>query len=600
MSFETAKISEKIKSLPNSPGVYQFLDSKKQILYIGKAKNLKKRVKSYFNNNNKSFKTSIMISHIDDFLITVVNSENDAFLLERSLVRENQPKFNIQLKDGKTYPWICIKNEHFPRVFMTRRVIKDGSLYYGPYSNVTMMHTLLGLIKDIYSLRNCTFDLSDSKIAAGKYKECLEFHIGNCKAPCVGKQKEEIYKEEVLEIQEILKGNLNNVKKVLKRKMREESEKENFEIAQRYKENLESLQAYQAKSIVVSSQIRQVDVLTYKKQNKELYYNYLLIRNGAIIHTLTGEADFFDSAKPETILEGLLNELRGRYKSHSKEIITQEGDCFSSEDFVFHHPKRGEKKKLLNLSIKNLQYFLLLQKKKKVNKSKQTSGNEILNLLKKDLSLLKKPTHMECFDNSNFQGTNAVSACVVFKGGKPSKKDYRHFNIKTVTGPDDFASMREVVFRRYKRMIEDLKEIPGLILIDGGKGQLSAAYSALQDLKIENKTCMIGIAKKEEELFFPNKSEPLILDKNSESLKTLQYMRNEAHRFGITHHRKKRNKLSNTSILDSIPGIGPKYKERLFLHFKTIENMKFADLGELKKIIGEKNALVLMSYLKGD
>ncbi|MDG1840827.1 MAG: excinuclease ABC subunit UvrC [Crocinitomicaceae bacterium] len=600
MALETKKISDKINSLPNLPGIYQFLDNKKQIIYIGKAKDLKKRVKSYFSKNNKSFKTSIMISHIDDVLITIVNSENDAFLLERSLIRENQPRFNIQLKDGKTYPWICIKKEPFPRVFMTRRVIKDGSLYYGPYSNVNMMHTLLNLIKDIYSIRNCTLDLSNSKIKSGKYKECLEFHIGNCKAPCVGKQEESSYQEEISEIKDILNGNLNKVKQIMQMKMRKASEKENFESAQRYKENFESLKSYQSKSIVVSSKIREVDVLTYKKEEKNLYYNYLLIRNGAIVHTLTGEADFFDTAKPETILKGLLYELRGRYESKSKEVITEKGKIFLSEEFLFHHPQKGEKKKLLDLSLKNVQHFLLLQKKKKINATKEKSGEELLEHLKKDLSLKKKPKHMECFDNSNFQGTNAVSACVVFKNAKPSKKDYRHFNIKTVSGPDDFASMREVVFRRYKRLIKEKESIPDLVLIDGGKGQLSAAYSAIKELNLDNKMIVLGIAKREEELFFAGNSTPLLLNKNSASLKTLQFMRDEAHRFGITHHRKKRNKLTKTSLLDQAPGIGPKLKEKLYLSFKTIERIKNADLIELEKVIGEKKAFVLKDFLKID
>ena len=598
MALETKNILEKINSLPNLPGIYQFLDNKKQIIYIGKAKNLKKRVKSYFSKNNKTFKTSIMISHIDDVLITIVNSENDAFLLERSLIRENQPRFNIQLKDGKTYPWICIKKEPFPRVFMTRRVIKDGSLYYGPYSNVNMMHALLNLIKDIYSLRNCSLDLSNSKIKSGRYKECLEFHVGNCKAPCVGKQQESSYHEEISEIKDILNGNLNKVKQIMQMKMRKASEKENYELAQRYKENYESLKSYQSKSIVVSSKIREVDVLTYKKEDKCLCYNYLLIRNGAIIHTLTGEADFFDTAKPETILKGLLHELRGRYESSSKEIITEKGKVFFSEEFLFHHPQKGEKRKLLDLSLKNVQHFLLLQKKKQINKTKEMSGEELLIHLKKDLSLKKKPKHMECFDNSNFQGTNAVSACVVFKNAKPSKKEYRHFNIKTVSGPDDFASMREVVFRRYKRLIKEKKSIPDLVLIDGGKGQLSAAYSAIKELNLENKMIVLGIAKREEELFFAGKTTPLLLNKSSASLKTLQFMRDEAHRFGITHHRKKRRKLSKTSLLDQVPGIGPKLKEKLYLSFKTIEKIKNADLIELEKVIGEKRAFLLKEFLK--
>ena len=596
--MEKKNILEKINSLPNLPGIYQFLDNNKQIIYIGKAKDLKKRVKSYFSKNNKTFKTSIMISHIDDVLITIVNSENDAFLLERSLIRENQPRFNIQLKDGKTYPWICIKKEPFPRVFMTRRVIKDGSLYYGPYSNVNMMHAILNLIKDIYSLRNCSLDLSNSKIKSGRYKECLEFHIGNCKAPCVGKQQESSYHEEISEIKDILNGNLNKVKQIMQMKMRKASEKENYELAQRYKENYESLKSYQSKSIVVSSKIREVDVLTYKKEDESLFYNYLLIRNGAIIHTLTGEADFFDTAKPETILKGLLHELRGRYESSSKEIITEKGKVFFSEEFLFHHPIKGEKKKLLDLSLKNVQHFLLLQKKKQMNKTKEISGEELLIHLKKDLSLKKKPEHMECFDNSNFQGTNPVSACVVFKNAKPSKKEYRHFNIKTVSGPDDFASMREVVFRRYKRLIKEKKSIPDLVLIDGGKGQLSAAYSAIKELNLENKMIVLGIAKREEELFFAGKKTPLLLNKSSASLKTLQFMRDEAHRFGITHHRKKRRKLSKTSLLDQAPGIGPKLKDKLYLSFKTIEKIKNADLIELKKVIGEKRAFLLKEFLK--
>ena len=593
----SVQLSHKIKSLPDSPGVYQFLDKDQKIIYIGKAKNLKKRVKTYFSKNNKSFKTSLMISHIDDVLITVVNSENDAFLLERSLVRQNQPKFNIQLKDGKTYPWICIKKEPFPRVFMTRRVKRDGSIYFGPYSNVRMMHTLLNLIKDLYSLRTCSFDLSDSKISSGKYKECLEFHIGNCHAPCIGAQTRESYQEEIDEIQQILNGNLVDVKKLLKIRMGRAAEGENFELAQKYKESLNSLEVYQSKSIVVSSNIRKIDVLTFVQNEFNIYYNYLHIKNGAIIHAMTGEADVFEGAQKHTILDGLLNELRSRYKSDAKDIITEKGFDLNSEEFIFHHPQRGEKKKLLDLSLKNLNYFALLQKKKEASKTKQKSSAELLEILKKELSLSKLPIHMECFDNSNFQGTNAVSACVVFKNAKPNKKEYRHFNIKTVDGPDDFASMREVVYRRYSRMINEQSDLPEVVIIDGGKGQLSSAYSALEELNIQNQICMIGIAKREEELFFPNQSKPLILDKRSDALKTLQHMRNEAHRFGISHHRNKRSKLSNTSILDDIPGIGDKLKERLFLKFKTIENIKNAELVELTSIVGEKRAALIRDLL---
>ena len=593
----SVQLSHKIKSLPDSPGVYQFLDKDQKIIYIGKAKNLKKRVKTYFSKNNKSFKTSLMISHIDDVLITVVNSENDAFLLERSLVRQNQPKFNIQLKDGKTYPWICIKKEPFPRVFMTRRVKRDGSIYFGPYSNVRMMHTLLNLIKDLYSLRTCSFDLSDSKISSGKYKECLEFHIGNCHAPCIGAQTRESYQEEIDEIQQILNGNLVDVKKLLKIRMGRAAEGENFELAQKYKESLNSLEVYQSKSIVVSSNIRKIDVLTFVQNEFNIYYNYLHIKNGAIIHAMTGEADVFEGAQKHTILDGLLNELRSRYKSDAKDIITEKGFDLNSEEFIFHHPQRGEKKKLLDLSLKNLNYFALLQKKKEASKTKQKSSAELLEILKKELSLSKLPIHMECFDNSNFQGTNAVSACVVFKNAKPNKKEYRHFNIKTVDGPDDFASMKEVVYRRYSRMINEQSDLPEVVIIDGGKGQLSSAYSALEELNIQNQICMIGIAKREEELFFPNQSKPLILDKRSDALKTLQHMRNEAHRFGISHHRNKRSKLSNTSILDDIPGIGDKLKERLFLKFKTIENIKNAELVELISIVGEKRAALIRDLL---
>ena len=596
MSYMSVQLSHKIKSLPASPGVYQFLDKAQKIIYIGKAKNLKKRVKTYFSKNNKSYKTSLMISHIDDVLITVVNSENDAFLLERSLVRQNQPKFNIQLKDGKTYPWICIKKEPFPRVFMTRRVKRDGSIYFGPYSNVRMMHTLLDLIKDLYSLRTCAFDLSDSKISSGKYKECLEFHIGNCHAPCIGNQTKESYQEEIDEIQQILNGNLVDVKKLLKIRMSKAADSENFELAQKYKENLTSLEVYQSKSIIVSSNIRKIDVLTFVQNESNIYYNYLHIKNGAIIHAMTGEASGFEGAKAHTILDGLLNELRTRYKSDAKDVITEDGIDLNSDAFIFHHPQRGGKKKLLDLSLKNLSHFTLLQKNKEVNKTKEKTSLELLDILKSELFLSKSPVHMECFDNSNFQGTNAVSACVVFKNAKPNKKEYRHFNIKTVNGPDDFASMREVVLRRYSRMIKEKLTLPQLVIIDGGKGQLSAAYSALEELNIQDQMCMIGIAKREEELFFPNQSSPLILDKRSDALKTLQHMRNEAHRFGIIHHRNKRSKFSKTSILDDVPGIGDKLKERLFVKFKTIENIKNADLDEMQKIIGKKKALTLVDY----
>jgi excinuclease ABC subunit C len=589
-------IQLKLKSLPNSPGVYQYFDADGTIIYVGKAKNLKNRVSSYFNKNQENGKTRVLVRKIVDIQYIIVDTEFDALLLENSLIKKYQPKYNIQLKDDKTYPWICIKKEPFPRVFSTRRLVRDGSKYFGPYPSVKVLNTLLTLLKELYPLRNCSFDLSKQKIEERRYKVCLEYHIGNCKGPCEAKQTESQYQIYITQIENIVKGNLNSVVQVLKNIMQEYATNFQYELAHEIKQKIDIIEQYKAKSTIVSPTIHEVDVLTIVDDDKSAFINYLVISNGTIIHGYTTEVKKKLDETPEEIIGFVLPELRERFESQSKEVLLENSIDLKIEGIQFSVPQKGDKKHLVDLSIRNGKFYKLekLKKEKIVNPERHTE--RILEQIKKDFRLKDLPVHIECFDNSNIQGTNPVSACVVFKNGKPSKQDYRHFNVKTVEGPNDFATMEEAVYRRYKRMLDEEQTLPQLIVIDGGKGQLSSALTALEKLELRGKVAIVGIAKRLEEIFFPGDSLPIYLDKRSESLKVIQFLRNEAHRFGITHHRNRRSKSAIDSEIGEIEGIGPKTQEILMKTFKTVSAIKKLELKQLEEAIGFSKAKIVWNY----
>lgn len=585
-----------IKTLPGKPGVYQYFDKNGAILYVGKAKNLKKRVNSYFTKNYDSGKTALLVKKITAIKTIVVGSEIEALLLENNLIKKYQPKYNIMLKDDKTYPWICVKKERFPRVFSTRNVVKDGSEYFGPYASVRMMNTVLELIRQLYPLRNCNYNLSEENIQNGKFKVCLEYHIGNCLGPCVGEQKEEEYDVAIKNIKALIRGNINSVSRHLKPLMKEYAENMQFEKAQLVKEKIKLLENYQSKSVVVSPSINDVDVFSIISDEKIGYVNYLKVINGAIIqgHTIALKKKLDES--DDELLQIGIGELRQRYKSQSKEVIVPFLPDLEDENIKFLVPQRGDKKKLLELSERNAKYYRLEQNKQKATLSPTRHSDRIIDKLQKDLRMPERPTHIECFDNSNIQGTNPVAACVVFKDAKPSKRDYRHFNIKTVEGPDDFASMEEVIYRRYKRLLDEKSDLPQLIIIDGGKGQLSSAVKSLDKLELRGKITIIGIAKKLEEIYFPEDPIPLYLDKKSSSLKLIQYLRNEAHRFGIEHHRNRRSKGLIKSELAEVDGIGYKTAQKLLWKFKSVARVKKASLAELETAISKKRAKIVFEH----
>ncbi|HNR85304.1 MAG TPA: excinuclease ABC subunit UvrC [Taishania sp.] len=589
---------EKVKLLPNKPGVYQYFNEKNEIIYVGKAKDLKKRVTSYFSKTQDNGKTRLLVRSIRDIRYIVVDTELDALLLENNLIKEYQPKYNIQLKDDKTYPWICIKKEPFPRVFTTRNVVKDGSTYYGPYSSVKVINTLLELIRDLYPLRTCTLDLSANKIAEKRYKPCLEYFIGNCLAPCVGKQTLEAYNQQIEAIEMILKGNTASTINLLKKQMHDFAASYAFEEAQKVKERLEIIQRFQAKSTIVSPKIHEVDVLTMVEDDKSRFVNYLVIHKGAIVHGLTIEVKTKLDETDEEILNHVLVRMRNQFNSQSKEILAEINFTTEIEHVKITVPKIGEKKELIELSKRNATYYRIEKRKKETLKNPEKATERILEQIKKDFRLKELPTHIECFDNSNIQGSNPVSACVVFKNAKPSKKDYRIFNVKTVEGPNDFATMEEAVTRRYRRLLDENQPLPQLIVIDGGKGQLSAALKALDEVGLRGKVAIVGIAKKLEEIFFPGDSLPIYIDKRSESLKVIQHLRDEAHRFGITRHRNKRSKAAIQSQVLAIDGIGEKTQIALMKKFKTVSRIKAASLEELTEVIGKSKATLVKNALQ--
>jgi excinuclease ABC subunit C len=585
-----------ISVLPGKPGIYQFFDSYGKIIYIGKAKNLKKRVSSYFSKQHESRKTALLVRNISNIKHMVVESEQDALLLENNLIKKYQPRYNIRLKDDKSYPWICIKNEPFPRVFKTRNLIRDGSKYFGPYTSIYTVRTLLELFKSEYKLRTCNYLLTDENIKSGKYKVCLEYHIGNCEGPCEGLLSGEKYNQAIEDITNILKGNISGVIKHLELRMADMATEMNFEEAQRIKEKYDSLKRYQSKSTIVSPTITDVDVYTIDHDQKFAYINYLKVIKGAIIQTFTLEIKKSLDESPEELLLAGIVDIRQKIFSNAREILVPFLPKTKFEDVTFKVPKQGDKKKLLDLSYRNAKYFRMEKDKQLVLKNPKIREDRILKTIKKDLQLKELPAKIECFDNSNLQGSNPVAACVVFKNVKPLKKEYRHYNIKTIEGPNDFASMEEVVYRRYKRLTEENKELPQLIVVDGGKGQLSSAVSALEKLNLRGKIAIIGIAKRLEEIYFPGDSVPLYINKNSETLKVIQQLRDEAHRFGITFHRNKRSKNISTSELNQIKGIGEKTVKKLLLDFKSVRNIKETDKELIIKSIGHSKAEIVYNY----
>ncbi|CAM1370999.1 UvrABC system protein C [Tenacibaculum sediminilitoris] len=584
-----------IKTLPNLPGVYQYFDKENVIIYVGKAKNLKKRVSSYFTKNHENGKTRVLVKKIVRIEHIVVDTETDALLLENNLIKKYKPRYNVLLKDDKSYPWICIKKERFPRIFSTRRVIKDGSEYFGPYTNVRTVHALLDLIKELYPLRTCNYDLSQEKIDADKYKVCLEYHLGNCKGPCEANQTEEDYLEDIRAIRNIIKGNFKESLHQFEKIMLDFAADMRFEEAQKIKEKLASLQNYQAKSTIVNPSINNVDVFSIISDESHGYANFFKVMNGAIVQSYTTEIKKKLEETDKELLELFIIETRQRFNSLSREIFVP-FKVNVGKNIKVTIPKLGDKKRIVELSERNAKFYRQEQFKQIKIVDPDRHVKRIMAQMQKDLRLGKEPRHIECFDNSNIQGTNPVAACVVFKDGKPSKKDYRHFNIKTVEGPDDFASMEEVVYRRYKRLLDEEQPLPQLIVIDGGKGQLSSALKSLDALELRGKIAIIGIAKRLEEIYYPGDSVPLYLDKKSETLKIIQYLRNEAHRFGITFHRNKRSKSAIQSELEQIPDIGKQTITNLLRKFKSAKRVKDASLEELKEVVGYSRAQKIYQY----
>ena len=586
-----------IQTLPDNPGVYQYYDKEGKILYVGKAKNLKKRVSSYFNKIHDTAKTNVLVKKIVTIKHIVVSSEQDALLLENNLIKKLQPRYNVLLRDDKTYPWICIKKEPFSRIFPTRRMVKDGSEYFGPYTSFKTVNTILELIKELYQLRTCNYDLTEANINSGKYKVCLEFHIGNCKGGCEGYELLENYQKQVDAIREILKGNFKESLKEFKIKMLHFAQEMQFEEAQKIKEKIEVLENYQSRSTILNPKISNIDVFSIISDEAVAYVNFLQIAHGAIIRSYTLELKKKLEETDEELLELAVVELRERFQLLSREIILPFPLDFGDKIKVTV-PQLGDKKQILELSERNARYYRLDQLKQIQIVDPERHTNRIMAQMQKDLRLSVEPRHIECFDNSNIQGTNPVAACVVFKDGKPSKKEYRHFNIKTVEGPNDFASMEEVVYRRYKRMLDENQPLPQLIIIDGGKGQLSSALKSIDDLGLRGKIAIIGIAKRLEELFYPGDSAPLYLDKKSETLKVIQFLRNEAHRFGITFHRDKRSKAALNSSVEEIPGIGEKTMLTLIKHFKSVKRLKLATEKEISDVVGVSKAKKISDFYK--
>lgn len=600
MPPKTVHLENIVKDLPDKPGVYQYYDKEGKLLYVGKAKNLKKRVSSYFTRDGSlTGKVKILVQKIADIRFIVVDTELDALLLENNLIKKYQPRYNVMLKDDKTYPWICIKNEPFPRILSTRNLVKDGSEYFGPYASGKMMHTLLDLIRQLYPLRTCSLNLSDANIRQGKYKVCLEYHIGNCKGPCEGLQPAEEYQQTLNEIRQIIKGNISTVRQRLMAMMKQSAEAYEFEKAQFLKEKIELLDRYQSKSAVVNPSIHNVDVFSYCDDTTSAYVNFMKVINGCIIQSHTLELKKRLDESPAELLTLAVTELRERFQSDAREIVIPFALEVEMQGITTSIPIRGDKKALLELSERNAKFYRLEKNKQLERVDPERHTKRIMAQMQTDLRLMAEPLRIECFDNSNIQGAYPVAAMVVFTNGKPDKQEYRHFNIKTVEGPDDFASMEEVIYRRYKRLLDEEKPLPQLIVIDGGKGQLSSAMASLSKLGLNGNIDVIGIAKKLEEIYKPGDPIPLYIDKKSETLRIIQQIRDEAHRFGITHHRKRREKGTIKTQLTDIDGIGFSTAQSLLWKFKSVKNITNASIEELQAVVGKAKAGIVYRHFHG-
>ena len=599
MAATTQHIKDILALLPDSPGVYQYFDKEGTIIYVGKAKNLKRRVSSYFNKQHDDApKTRVLVRNIADLKYIVVGTEEDALHLENSLIKKYRPRYNVLLKDDKTYPWICVTKEEYPRVFLTRRVERgSGAKYYGPYAHVHIAKTMIELIHDLYPLRTCRLSLTPDALAGGRHKVCLQYHIKRCKGCCEGRISPQEYASYIEAVKHILNGNTGRLCDMLKTEMFDLAAQMRYEEAQVIKEKYDLVERYRAKSVVVSSVISHVDVFSYDEDDNAAFVNFMHVMGGSIVQSVTIEyRKKLDETAAEILALGIA-ELRARFQSTSREVIVPFEPEVTFEQLHITIPERGDKRKLLDISIQNVRQYKVDRLKQAEKLNPEQRAVRILSRLQKDLYMSDLPIHIECFDNSNIQGTNAVAACVVFKMAKPSKKDYRHFNIKSVTGPDDYASMREIVYRRYHHLLEEGASLPQLIVVDGGKGQLSAAISSLEALGLRGKIAIIGIAERLEEIYFPEDSTPLYLDKNSESLRLIQHLRDEAHRFGITHHRNKRSKQQVVSALDGIKGIGRQTSDALLRHFKSVKRIREASLEELAALIGPAKARKVVEAL---
>jgi excinuclease ABC subunit C len=597
LSKHSLHIENIVRDLPDRPGVYQYYDKDGKILYVGKAKNLKKRVSSYFRRDESLIgKVRVLVQKIADIQIVVVDTELDALLLENNLIKKYQPRYNVMLKDDKTYPWICIKKEAFPRIFPTRNRINDGSDYFGPYASGKMMHTLLDLIRQLFQIRSCSLNLSAANILSGKYKVCLEYHIHNCLGPCENLQTEEDYNQSLIEIRNILKGNISSVRQHLAAVMKDYSDSFAFEKAHVVKEKIEILDRYQSKSSIVSPSLHNIDVYSYVEDPSAAYINFMKIISGCIIQAHTVEIRKKLDESPEELLMLAITELRERFDSNAPEIIVPVKPEVEFPGVTYIVPIRGEKKKLLELSERNAKYYQLEKHKQLERVDPERHTNRIMEQMQKDLRLKEHPLRIDCFDNSNIQGAYPVAAMVVFTNGKPDKKEYRHFNIKTVEGPNDFASMEEVIYRRYKRVLEENQPLPQLIIVDGGKGQLSSAMESIEKLGLRGKLAIIGIAKKLEEIYYPGDTLPLYIDKKSETLRVIQQLRDEAHRFGITHHRKRREKGTIKTELTEIAGVGESTSTLLLRKFRSVKGIKEATLAEIQKVAGLAKGKIVYTY----
>ena len=596
---KSAELQEKIAILPSTPGVYMYLDAGGTVIYVGKAKNMKRRVSSYFNRTHASLRTNLLVRAIADMRYIVVPTEEDALNLESSMIKEYQPRYNVLLKDDKSYPWIVVTNEHFPRVFLTRHKLKDGSKYYGPYTDTGAAHTVLQLIREMYRIRSCKGPITPEMIASGKGKVCLDYHIKKCDAPCVGKISEQEYAENIAQVKKILNGDTKEIMDYLMERMTALAAALKFEEAQELKEKYRLVEKYRAKSVIVPQAVDETDVFGVEDDDTDVYINYMHVRKGAVVRSLTLQyRRRLDETVPELLSWAML-EVSRQLGVEYKEVIVPELPEVQAQGVTYTVPKRGDKAHLLEVSVRNARQQKIDRLKTMERHNPEERVTKLMEKMKADFRLEEYPRHIECFDNSNIQGTNPVASCVVFRDGKPSKKDYRHFNIKTVEGPDDFASMREVLTRRYSRLMEENPEdLPQLIVVDGGKGQLSSAVEALDALGLRGRIAVVGIAKRLEEIYFPGDSVPLYINKNSESLRVVQHLRDEAHRFGITHHRNRRSKSQTISILDDIKGIGPATREALLKHFKSVKRISEATLDELSDVVGKAKGRIVKEGLR--